>query len=69
MIFYGLADSRLAGSELGEVIELFPSREQAEDTLRQVLADDPDFEWALEVIEVDLSGAAVMTGLLALRRP
>ncbi len=57
MIFYGLADSRLVGTELGEVIEMFASREQAEDALRQVLADEPSFQGVLGVVEVDLSGA------------
>jgi hypothetical protein len=38
-------------------VEFFSSRKQAEDALRQVLADEPDFEGALEVVEVDLSGA------------
>jgi hypothetical protein len=57
MIFYGLTDSRLAGSELGEVIEFFPSREQAEDALRQIVDDEPYFEGVLDVVEVDLLGA------------
>jgi hypothetical protein len=60
MIFYGLADSRLAGSELSEVVEFFPTRKQAEEALRQVLADEPDFEGMLDVVEIDLSGADSM---------
>ena len=43
MTFYGLADYRLSGSELGEVIEFFPSLELAEEALRDVIADES--EW------------------------
>jgi hypothetical protein len=35
--FYGLADSRLIGTEVGEVIELYVRREDAEQALRDVL--------------------------------
>jgi hypothetical protein len=37
VIFYALTDASLAGSELGEVIEFFASREQAEEALRDAL--------------------------------
>lgn len=57
MIFYGLVDSRLAGTELGEVIEFFPSRELAAKAMSEVIADEPDFEAVLEIVEIDLSGA------------
>ncbi len=36
MIFYGLADYRMTGSELGQVIEFYPFREEAELALREV---------------------------------
>jgi hypothetical protein len=55
-IFFGLVDRRLAGSELGEVIEFFPTREQAEQVLRKVLTDEPDLENDLDIVEIDLSG-------------
>jgi hypothetical protein len=38
---------------------MFPSRELAEEALRQVLADETDFEGVLHIVEVDLSGAEV----------
>ena len=41
MTFYGLADYRRAGSELGDVVEFYRSREEAEEALADVLADDP----------------------------
>jgi hypothetical protein len=54
MTFYGLADNRLAGSELGEVIEFYLSREEAEKALREVLADEPEWEGELGVVAVEL---------------
>jgi hypothetical protein len=54
MTFYGLADYRLAGSELGEVIEIYPSLEEAEQALRDVLADEPDLVSHLNVVPVEL---------------
>ena len=49
VIFFGLADYSVQ-----EVIEFYPSREEAEETLRQVLEDEPAFENILEVVTVDL---------------
>jgi hypothetical protein len=45
VIVYGLADYKLA-----EIIEFYPSREAAEEALRQVVHDEPD--WA-EVLDVE----------------
>jgi hypothetical protein len=39
MRFYGLADHTLE-----QAIELFPTREEAEEFLADVLADEPDWE-------------------------
>jgi hypothetical protein len=44
MIFYGFVDRRLAGTDLGEVFEFFPSRELAEEAMRAVITDGPDFQ-------------------------
>jgi hypothetical protein len=52
--FYGLADYRLTGSELGEVIEFYSSREEAEEALRGVLTDEPQWEGELGVVVVEL---------------
>jgi hypothetical protein len=57
MIVFGLADRRLAGTELGEVIVFFPTRELAERAMHQVIADELDFGTKLAVVEIDLSGA------------
>ena len=54
MTFYGLTDFRLAGSELGEVIEFYSSREEAEEALRDVLTDEPEWEGELGVVAVEL---------------
>jgi hypothetical protein len=47
------ADSRLAGSQLGEVIELFVRRED-ERALADVLADEPTWNGQLSVVSVEL---------------
>jgi hypothetical protein len=54
LTFYGLTDFRLAGSELGEVIEFYSSREEAEEALRDVLTDEPEWEGELGVVAVEL---------------
>jgi hypothetical protein len=53
---YGLAAARLAGSELGEVVELYFRREDAEQALRGVLGDEPTWSGELRVIPVQLPG-------------
>jgi hypothetical protein len=52
---YGLADSRLAGDELGEVIELYVRREDAEAALRDVLTDDPEWEGELGIVTIEFA--------------
>ncbi len=37
-----------------EVIDFFPSREEAEESLKQVLQDEPGWAGVLEVVEVEL---------------
>jgi hypothetical protein len=56
VIFYGLADHRLADSELGEVVEFFASRDEADEALQQVLVDEPEWRGELGVVEVELGG-------------
>jgi hypothetical protein len=53
--FYGLADSRLVGSELGEVFELFTCREDAEQALEDVLTDEPSWEGDISIVPIVLS--------------
>jgi hypothetical protein len=48
--FYGLADYRLSGSDLGEVTEFYSSQQEAEEALRDVLADEPEWQGALGVV-------------------
>lgn len=45
----------LADRFVGEVIELYRSREQAERALRAVLVDEPDWTGMMEVVPVPLS--------------
>ena len=54
MNFYGLADYTLGGSKLGEVIEFYSSRKEAEQALKEVLADEPEWEGQLGVEVVAL---------------
>jgi hypothetical protein len=49
MVLWGLADFFV-----DEVIEFYPSREAAESALRDVLADEPDWEGMLAVLPVQL---------------
>jgi hypothetical protein len=39
-----------------QAVDLYSSREAAEDALRQVLADEPEFAELLSIAPVDLSG-------------
>jgi hypothetical protein len=58
MTFYGLADYRLADSELGELVEFYSSREEAENALAEVLQDEPGFASFLRVVVIDLDRAS-----------
>jgi hypothetical protein len=51
VIFYGLADYRL-----GEIIEFYGSREAAEEAVRQVLEDEPEWVGAIGVEAVNFGG-------------
>ena len=57
MILYGVRDARLDGNVLGDVVELFTRREDAEQFLAECLADEP--EWAdvlsVEAVEFEFS--------------
>jgi hypothetical protein len=48
---YGLADYRL--NDFGEVIEFYPSRQEAQDALRAVLEDEPEWAAELGVVSVE----------------
>jgi hypothetical protein len=51
--FYGLADYRMSGSELGEIIEFYLSQQEAEQALRDVLADEPAWAGMLGVVPIE----------------
>jgi hypothetical protein len=53
--FYGLADSSLVGTELGEVFEIHVRREDPEASLRDVLADEPGWAGLLSVVGIEFS--------------
>jgi hypothetical protein len=55
MTVYGLADSLLASTELGEVFELFVEREQAAQALRDVLRDEPEWVDRIRLVEIELA--------------
>jgi hypothetical protein len=46
----------LVASDSDFAIDLYPSREAAEEALRQALADEPEFEALLSIEAVDFSG-------------
>ena len=52
MILYGVRDARLDGDVLGDVVELFASREDAEQFLADCLADEPEWADALSIESV-----------------
>jgi hypothetical protein len=58
VILYSLADYRMSGSELGEIIEFYSSQQEAEQALRDVLADEPEWQGELGVVAVELSVSA-----------
>jgi hypothetical protein len=47
----------LVASDSAFTIDLYPSREAAEDALDRVLADEPGFEELLSIEPLDFSGA------------
>jgi hypothetical protein len=49
MVFWGLADFFV-----DEVIEFYPSQDEAERALRGVLADEPSWEGMLAVLPISL---------------
>jgi hypothetical protein len=51
---YGLADRRLAETELDKVVELFATREQAARALRDVLHDEPGWADEISLVEIEL---------------
>lgn len=48
----------MTGSELGQIIEFYSSQEEAEQALRDVLADEPEWQGELGVVAVELSVSA-----------
>jgi hypothetical protein len=52
---YGLADARLAGTEVGEVVEVYVDRGEAERAVRDLLADEPAWHEHVRLVEVELA--------------
>ena len=48
----------MTGSELGEIVEFYRSREEAEQALHEVLTDEPAWEGQLGVEAVELPVSA-----------
>jgi ABC-type sugar transport system substrate-binding protein len=59
MTFYALTDSRLTDTELGEVVEFYASREQAEAALSDVLTNEPEWKGIVGIAEIDLGSASL----------
>ena len=55
VILYGLADRRLTAERpLGQVIEIYGSRQDVEEALRAVLRDEPSWAGDISVLELPL---------------
>jgi hypothetical protein len=52
---YALADARLVGTELGEVVELYVDRGDAERAVRDLLVDEPAWHEHVRLVEVELA--------------
>ena len=53
MLFYGIRSAFLDGDPLGAVIELYPTREEAEEAVGAWDRDEPEAAGLLDVIEVE----------------
>jgi hypothetical protein len=53
-MLFGLADHQVQ-----EIVEFYATREAAEETLRQILADEPGWIDILKVVEIDLAGMSM----------
>ena len=58
VILYGLRDARLDGDVLGDVVELFASREDAVQFVAECLADEPEWADVLSVEPVEFEFSA-----------
>ena len=58
MVFYALADSRLAGAELGEVVEFYATLNEAMQARRDAISDEPTWVNDLAVVEVELGSSS-----------
>jgi hypothetical protein len=58
MLFYALTDSRLAGAELGEVVEFYATLDEAERARRDAISDELTWVNDLAVVEVELGSSS-----------
>ena len=54
---YGVRSALLEGDRLGDVVELFLRREDAERFLADCLADEPEWTDVLGIVEIDRLGS------------
>lgn len=52
---WALADRSLAPTRVGQTVGLYPTREEAEEALREVLADEPGWRDDLNVLELRIA--------------
>lgn len=50
----------LVAADCAFAIDVFPSRDQAEEALADALADEPGFADLLSVVEIELTGSAAV---------
>ena len=58
MLLYGVRDARLEGDVVGDIVELFTRREDAQQFLAECLADEPDWADVLSVEPVEFEFSA-----------
>jgi hypothetical protein len=57
VITYGVRDRTVEpGGTVGDVVEMFPTRAEAEQMVAEAIQDEPDMAERLEVVEIELAG-------------
>ena len=60
MLAYAVHSKDLSGDFLGDCVEVFVRREDAERFVQECLTDEPDWESVLSVVQIELGGEAAL---------
>ena len=58
MLIYGVRDARLEGDVVGDIVELFIRREDAQQFVADCLADEPEWTGVLSVEPLEFEFSA-----------